>query len=173
MAEDSLLLQTLGELRDAITSNDARLVAIETTLVGQEKCSKIMENYEERMRLAEDFKIKQEAANTQLANEHQLLISEIKVIKSDVQVLNDKSRLVDLTWNTVKSNNVVMTFAVGGLAALIGIYWGRCMELATMYGDRAVLIGIFIVILASISAYISRHRAGKVAEAIKKYIFWI
>ena len=173
MVEDSLLLQTLRELRDAITSNDARLGSIETKLVGQERCTKIMENYENRMRDTENFIILQSETNNKISTEHQLLIDEMKTVKADVQNLNDKARLVDLTWKTVKSNNVFMTFVIGGIAALVGIYWGRCMELAALYGDKAVIIGAIIVILAVISAYISRHRAGKVAEAIKKYLFWI
>ena len=173
MDSEELMLSILKDIQTNTGAFDGRLRAIENKLVGQDRCTKIMEGYEERMRAVETSCIRYESLKEEIEEGHKRLIDRVQKNESDIQVLLDQRRLVDLTWRTVKSNPVMGTFAT--LLGLIGIgvYWGRAMELAALYGVHAVLIGMGIVIIASISAYISRHRAGKVASAIKKYLFWI
>lgn len=173
MDNESLMLSIMNDIQTKTDAFDGRLRAIENKLVGQDRCTKIMEGYEERMRAVETSCIRYESLKDEIEEGHQRLTNRVAANETNIQCLLDQRRLVDLTWRTVKSNPVMGTFAT--LLGLIGIgvYWGRAMELAALYGVHAVLIGIGIVIIASISAYISRHRAGKVASTIKRMLWWM
>jgi hypothetical protein len=140
---------------------------IDKSIVGQIRCAQIMEDYEHRVQDGNEILRKE------MADNHKTIIDELVPIKAYIQCGQDQRRLVDLTWKMVTGNSVLRTLVTGGILALVGIYWGRAMELASYYGIHIVLIGIFIIIIASISAYVSRHKAGKVASVIKKYLFWI
>ena len=165
MDNETLMLSIMQDIQTKTNAFDERLRAIETKLVGQDKCTKIMEGYENRMRAVETSCIRYESLKEEIEEGHQRLMNRMTANELNIQSILDQRRLVDLTWRTVKSNPVLGAFATLLGLIVTGVYWGRAMELTAIYGLHAVLLSIFILTMAIISAWVSRHRAKK---ALKK-----
>jgi hypothetical protein len=164
MDNESLMLSIMKDIQTKTDAFDGRLRAIENKLVGQDRCTKIMEGYEERMRAVETSCIRYESLKDEIEEGHQKLTDRVQKNEDNIQVLLDQRRLVDLTWRTVKSNPVLGGFAslLGFIAA--GVYWGRINDLIGMYGLHITLIIISSIAIILILTWKGRRKVAKVGK---------
>ena len=141
MDGDALVLELLHEGR----ANDQKLLetlnGLKQEIVGIEKC-------------AEYRKIDK---------------ADYEKLESRLKAIEDKLKPFELTWNTVKSNPVLLTTFAGGAMMFVGVMSGRGYDLVQLYGIHAVLLGLGIVSLGLISAWITRRRTK---SALKKVGLW-
>jgi hypothetical protein len=172
MDNETLMLSIMTDIQTKTNKFDERLRAIETKLVGQDRCTKIMEGYEERMRAVETSCIRYESLKEEIEEGHKKLTDRVAANETNIQCILDQRRLVDLTWRTEKSNPVMGTFTT--LLGLIGVgvYWGRVNDLISMYGLHITLIIISSIAIVLILGWIGRRKVAHAVEKGKEVKFW-
>ena len=164
MEDESLIISILRDVQTKTSAFDDRLRAIETKLVGQDRCTKIMEGYEERMRAVETSCIRYESLKEEIEEGHKRLTDRVTCNETNIQGLLDQQRLVNLTWRTVKSNQVVGTFAAALGFIGVGVYWGRVNDLISMYGLHITLIIISSIAIVLILSWKGRRKMAQAVE---------
>jgi hypothetical protein len=183
MDNDALMLW----MDEKFTALDKRISDIDKNIVGQDRCEEHRRdgvshcravNAKFNTRLCEVEKIcfgyeavKEQivdGADLQEAKESAINIASANFGQLDTRVrrLEDKSRLIDLTWDTVK-NNTVLKAAFTGLALAVSLpALGRWNEGVALYGLHSMVIGasIFLVGLILLWAFMNRAATRKLLK---------
>ena len=139
---DDLVIQLLEEGRKCDAKLMEKLTELDKKIVGEDKCA-------EYRRISDE---------------------DCENIKERLKAIEEKvNHPIELTWNTVKKNQVLLTSFVGGVLMLIGVFSGRVYDLVQMYGLHAVFIGGVILGIGGLSAWVTRRRTKM---ALKKLGFW-
>jgi hypothetical protein len=166
MTNDDLILALLKESRDAVKELTDAVRKLESGIVGQPNCEIYRGDINRRLVKVEETCIeyrsmKEQTVDTvdlQLAKSEAIDTSNDKYVAMDgrVRVLEDKARLLNLTWKTVWDNSVSKTFVLGGILGLAGIYYGRILDTIALYGWHMVSIGIVAVVILGISIWLAK-----------------
>ena len=181
MEKEDIILGLLKEVRDSQKATDEKVSDLKNCIVGEERCSQYRAAYDLRLRTVESMCSTLMTDRENIINGEDLLIAKNDVLqatKADVErlddkidLINDRLKVLDFTWETVKNNKVLLTTFVSGSIMFLGVVSGRGYDLVQMYGLHAVLIGLFVLSLGVISAWMTRKNAKKVLEKVG--IHWI
>ena len=165
-----LILTRMDENHDDLAEVKKDIAAIRLGIVGQASCDAYRRDFEKKLQ-SHDTQIRELktvcdgyiATKTQLIDGVELQEAksqaiqesgtEIKLLAARVSKIEDRSRLIDLTWDTVRGNSVLKgAFGTWFLAvALIG--YGRINEAILQYGLHTVIVAVGVIVVGLIMVW--------------------
>jgi hypothetical protein len=167
MDGEELILDLLKETRESVRT-------IEACIVGRDNCKSLMDDHDKRIRKIEIANATIEAVQDQSIDGEELLTAKNEAIRAsdarwealDVRLRSIESKLavLDLTWDTVRNNPVLLAAFSGGATILGLVVFGRGIELSQIYGSYPVVLGMCVALIAFILAWISRRKVKKTLQ---------
>lgn len=169
MDNEALILDLLKSLDKKYGELEKIVAAIDKSLVGHDRCEEyrrdgiahcraVNAKFNTRLSRVEEICFGYEAVKEKSESELEEAGCRLECFDSRIRKLEDKSRLVDLTWDTVKGNTVLKAAATGLALSVTLPAIGRWNEGVAQYGLHSMLIGagLFVGGLVLLWAFMNR-----------------
>jgi hypothetical protein len=164
--ETQLILDLLREVREDQKEMNKAISKINSSLVGRDACEGFRKDIYRRIERVESVCTTFEATKGGFIDTNELTEAKICLLEKTalentelgkrIGVIEDKVRLLDLTWGTVRDNKVILSAFFLWIVSAIGIYSGRVEEFSIQ--NIALLLVIVSITVVGLWAILNRKR---------------